>query len=377
MLQPLSSQWTPTRLTLECVDIETETHDVKSFHLRVLPNAAGEAPLCLHRPGQFLTLRLRHGDMLVPRSYTIASPPSRPMLLTLTVKRDPHGLVSRYLHDVLRIGERLAAQGPGGSFDLFSVAPRRHIVMLSGGSGITPMMAMLRYLQDRRETGYRVSFLHSARSPADLLFRDELTAIAARGGAKLGFICERDALPGMEAGFLTRDMLQAHVPDLHDCTVLTCGPAPYMRAVRAMLGEAGFDMAHYHEESFGDPAERRNPDGATPESLRPDGGEPAASAVPPPVDHQPANAGQNLVHFTLSGKAAPYRPGETILDVASREGIAVPTNCQMGLCGTCKAHCSAGQVAMDDTEGLAPGELEQGMVLTCCGRPQGAVSIAL
>lgn len=382
MEQQVCGNWPTGRWDLECVDIEPETHDVKTFHFRVRAREGDANPLCLHRPGQFVTLRLRHGDKLVPRSYTVSSSPSRPMLMTLTIKRDPNGLVSRFMHDRLDVGDVLPISGPSGFFDLISVKPRKNIVMLSGGSGITPLMSMLRYIHDTRAGEYNVTFLHAARSAEDLIFRRELELIAGRSKSKLGFVCERDAEAGMDQGFLTRELLERRAPDILDSTVLTCGPAPYMAAVKAMLREMGFDMAHYHEESFGDPAERQNPAGASPDSLIPDfvsakeGGAlpPAAEDV---AENDAATGGASEIHFTVTGKTVTYEPGQTILDVASSAGIAIPTNCQMGLCGTCKQKCLDGVVNMDDTEGLEPGEEDLGFVLTCCGRPVGPVSIEL
>lgn len=371
-------KWPAGRWDLECVDIEPETHDVKTFHFRVRPGVDGDTPLCLHRPGQFVTLRLRHGEKLVPRSYTISSSPSRPHLMTMTIKRDPRGLVSRYMHDVLNVGDILPVSGPGGHFDLVSTTPRNSIVMLSGGSGITPLMSMLRYIHDTRTKDYDVTFLHSARTPDDIIFRRELELIAERTGAKIGFVCERGAEPGMDQGYLTREALEKHVPRILESTVLTCGPEPYMNAVKAILGEIGFDMAHYHQESFGDPAERENPEGATPESLTTD-----AIAAPEHLvhdDEHPAPDAQSdecEITFTVSDMTIPYKPGQTILEVATGAGIAIATNCQMGLCGTCKAQCLSGSVRMDDTEGLEPGEQDAGLVLTCCGRPTGPIQIEL
>lgn len=190
MEQAVLTNWPVGRWMLECVDMTQETHDVRSFHFRIRSKSGEPAPLCLHRPGQFVTLRLRVGDRLVPRSYTISSSPSRPMLMSLTIKRDPNGLVSRFMHDVFGVGDLLPVSGPGGSFDLVSVKPRDRLVMLSGGSGITPLMSMLRYIHDTRARNFDVVFLHSARRPSDIIFRRELDLIASTNDVKLGFICE-------------------------------------------------------------------------------------------------------------------------------------------------------------------------------------------
>ena len=378
MEQSVLNNWPVGRWVLECVDIGQETSDVSSFHFWLKSESGEPTPLCLHRPGQFVTLRLRAGDRLVPRSYTISSSPSRPMLMTLTIKRDANGLVSRFMHDEFKVGDLLPVSGPSGNFDLVSVKPRDRLVMLSGGSGITPLMSMLRYIHDTRSRNFDIVFLHSARTPDDIIFRRELELIASTNNVKLGFICERDAEQEVDGGYLTADILQRYVGNIHDCTVLTCGPAPYMDAVRAMLGRLSFDLEHYHEESFGDPSERDNPEGAGPKDLTVD-----EIAVTFPTQTQKTQSlqsielqsGANAITFNTSGKTVSYTPGQTILEVATREGIAVATNCQMGLCGTCKAIKREGVVDMDEEEGLTDTDRSEGYVLTCVGRPKGSLSI--
>ena len=362
---------------LRCVGIRSETHDVKTFSFRAEHH--GKPTLFFHKPGQFVTIRLAHEGQLVLRSYTIASSPSQPFTLQMTTKRDPKGLVSRFMHDHFSVGDFLPIHGPGGRFNLIDVKPRNNVLMLSGGSGITPLMSMLRYLNDTCEASHRITFLHAARTPADIIFRQELDLIAARTGATVGFICQSAAEEGMDQGFLTRDILLSRVPQVLDHTVLCCGPAPFMNAMKSILRDAGFDFTHYHEESFGSVAERDNPPAATPETLT------IADAPQTPstwVDGAAAlvaeaAAAENVITFAVSGRQVAYAPGETILDIASREGIAIPTNCQMGLCGTCKSGCRSGMVVMDEEEGLTEADRENRLVLTCCGRPQGAVTMDL
>lgn len=376
MLETEFHPWTRGKWMLRCVDIRPETHDVKTFSFRTEHN--GKPVLFLHKPGQFVTIRLAHEGQLVPRSYTIASSPSQPFTLQMTTKRDPNGLVSRFMHDHFSVGDLLPVYGPGGHFNFFDVKPRKDVLMLSGGSGITPLMSMLRYLSDTCDRDHRITFLHAARTPDDIIFRKELELIAECTGTTIGFICQSDAEEGMDQGFLTSDILSSRVPGLLDHTVLCCGPAPFMNAVKSILREAEFDLAHYHEESFGTTSERNNPASATPATLTMAEAPPAAASaetgVAPSVEAQLAG---NMIIFANSGRQVEYTPGETILDIASREGIAIPTNCQMGLCGTCKTGCSSGLVVMDEEEGLTDADRENGLVLTCCGRPHGAVTMDL
>ena len=105
MLETEFHPWTRGKWMLRCVDIRPETHDVKTFSFRTEHN--GKPVLFLHKPGQFVTIRLAHEGQLVPRSYTIASSPSQPFTLQMTTKRDPNGLVSRFMHDHFSVGDLL------------------------------------------------------------------------------------------------------------------------------------------------------------------------------------------------------------------------------------------------------------------------------
>ncbi|KKD61864.1 hypothetical protein RN22_04075 [Grimontia sp. AD028] len=373
-------------MTLECVDIASETHDVKSFYFRIVSDEQGPPLLWPHRPGQFVTLRLWYKGTLIPRSYTVSSPPTRPSLLSLTIKRDPAGLVSRFMHDRLSIGDRLSCTSPGGNFDLYSIKPRRKIVMLTGGAGITPAMSMLRYLYDMRATENEVIFIHSARTPDDIIFRDETLLMSKQSHTKVHYVCAQHAEPGMENGFLSKEILQRIVPDIHDSTILTCGPTPYMDAVKSMLNEIGVDMNNYHEESFGDPSKRFNPGGATPKTLDLGCSESTTKSDSPrfhednatsEIPDLAADTEDCTVRFSISNQTLTYSPQETLLQVATRAGIAVATNCQMGLCGTCKAKCTAGNVVMDTTEGLTDEDMSNGYVLTCVGRANGLIDLEL
>ena len=149
-------------------------------------------------------------------------------------------------------GQRISADGPFGVF-----TPVRHpsakYLFLSGGSGITPLMSMTRTLYDLGSDA-DVVFVHSARTPSDIIFRRELEAMASMlPSLRVVPVCERDAPRepwGGLRGLLSVEMLQLLAPDLAERIVFCCGPAPYMAAVRRMLGEVGFDMQNYHEESF-------------------------------------------------------------------------------------------------------------------------------
>jgi ferredoxin-NADP reductase len=343
---------------LECVHVRDETHDVRSFLLRPV-----EARSFRYRPGQFITLGLDIAGERIHRCYTLCSTPTRPDTLMITVKRVPGGRVSNWLHDHLRPGQRLSATGPAGQFCFPAgpvQAPARGQLYLSGGSGITPLMSMSRAWADLGLDA-DVQFIHAARTPQDIVFADELPWLARvlpRWRATL--ICEgRGTAPGYSGllGRLNLGLLRAQVPDLLEREVWCCGPGPFMAAVRAMLAEAGFDMARYHEESF-------SFESATPvEALAPAPLEPAA-------DGASATTGRRF-EIVLKSRGERFDCGadETVLKAAQRAGVRWPFSCASGVCGTCRTRKIAGEVDMNQGGGLRPREVAQGWMLPCCSKP--------
>lgn len=332
---------------LLCVDAVSVTHDVRSFVLE-----APRSPGFGFRPGQYLTVSLDIDGRPMERCYTIASSPTRPRLITLTVKRVPGGPVSNWLHDHLGAGDRLHVRGPIGRFTMLDHPSPRYL-FLSAGSGITPLMSMTRALQDL--PGPRdVAFVHSARTPRDIIFREELAALERVGGwLSVTTVCEEDSPDQTWTGHrgrLSGRVLRSAVPDLTEREIFTCGPEPYMRAVRELLAEARVDPARCHEESFA-----------------------LAGSAPGAYD---AGPGQTLdvgfaVEFRRSGRMVHCEPGRTVLDAALRAGVNLPFSCAEGMCGTCKSTLLDGEVEMHHAGGIRPREIAENKFLPCCSTPLG------
>ena len=327
---------------LICRAVLPVTRDVRTFVL----GPAGPR-LFSFRPGQYLAVTTPAGS----RCYTISSPPTRPHLLAITVKRTPGGPVSSWLHDEFRPGMSVSAAGPYGGFSC-AAYPAQSYLFLSAGSGITPVMSMTRTLADLASDA-EVTFIHSARTPSDLIFAAELTAMAAASPRlRLAFVCE-DA-PADWAGYrgrLSRETLAAVVPDLPARDVFACGPDGYMESVRALLAEAGFDFRRYHEESF------------TFERLA------AAPGAGPPAAGDSASGTAFSVEFTRSGRTVACPPGTFVLDAALRAGLTVPSSCGEGVCGTCKSTLVSGSVDMAHNGGIRPREIAARKILLCCSTP--------
>lgn len=349
-------RWNPDaddRLT--CIATWEETHDVRTFLL-----AASEPRSFAYRPGQFVTFTLpieQQGEP-VSRCYTLASSPTRPDAVSITVKRVPGGPASNWLHDHLRPGMSLPAAGPMGDFTN-AASPARAFLFLSGGSGITPLMAMARHACDRA-LDQDILFVHSARTPDDIIFRDELMLMARRHPRfRPVFVCEEDGRFERWAGHrgrLTLSMLRTIAPDLSARETYCCGPAPYMAAVRALLAEAGYDMARYHQESF-DFAELAAEEPAL-----------AAEVISAEAAQAPALPTYQVL-FAKSGRTIECAGDVTVLDAARRAGLRLPSSCTKGVCGTCKSKLVSGSVDMTPAGGIRQREIDAGMVLLCCSRP--------
>jgi ferredoxin-NADP reductase len=243
--------------------------------------------------------------------------------------------------------------GPMGEFNCVDHAsPNGKYLLMSAGSGITPLMSMARSFHDLAlETD--VLFLHSARSPADIIFREELAIMSRTPGFRAVPICEHDSpgesWPGLR-GRISQAMLALVAPDFLEREVFACGPAPYMAGVRAMLRQAGFDMARYHEESFKF------------EELAP-----SDAAVSPPANTDVVPVYK--VEFTKSRRVIEVPADMHVLAAARAAGMRLPSSCTKGRCGTCKSRLVSGEVSMQHQGGIRQREIDQGMVLICCSKP--------
>ncbi|WP_372877247.1 glycine-betaine demethylase subunit GbcB [Pseudomonas sp.] len=359
-LNPVTTQtWSNGRHMVRCVKVIQETWDVRTFCFM-----AAQPVLFFFKPGQFVTLELEIDDQPVMRSYTISSSPSVPYSFSISVKRMPGGKVSNWLHDNLQEGQELAVHGPVGLFNAIDF-PADKVLLLSGGVGITPVMSMARWFYDTNANVDMV-FVHSARTPKDVIFHRELEHMAARiNNFSLHIICEKHGLGEAWSGYrgyLNQKMLELMTPDFMEREIFCCGPTPYMNAVKHLLESNGFDMQHYHEESFG----------ATPPEIRAEVKELAAEAAdaePVPV------ADQHQVAFVATGKSIRIDPGETVHAAAAKLGLHIPKACGMGICGTCKVMKTAGEVSMEHNGGITDEDVAEGYILSCCSVPQGDVVI--
>ncbi|MBU2957786.1 hybrid-cluster NAD(P)-dependent oxidoreductase [Paracoccus sp. 1_MG-2023] len=338
---------------LECVMVTPETRDCATFTFRAPSGAWFD-----YSPGQFITLDLPVPGGNVQRTYTISSSPSRPLSISVTVKAQPDSVGTRWMLDKLRPGMRLRAFGPAGIFS-FHRHPARKYLFISAGSGITPMMSMTTWAWDQPQDT-DIVFVHAARTPSEIIFRDRLEQFSSRvPGVQLRFTVEElepyRTWHGYQ-GRLSQIMLGLMAPDYLDREVFCCGPEPFMQAVREMLASLGYDMDRYHQESFGAPV--------------------ATLAEAPVLDDvSPDEDARAQVVFAGSGVAAACSETDTVLAVAKRAGLNIPSGCTFGLCGTCRIRKLSGEVHMVHNGGISDEDIEEGWILACCANPMGRIEV--
>ncbi|MFQ5931279.1 MAG: 2Fe-2S iron-sulfur cluster-binding protein, partial [Nitrospiraceae bacterium] len=329
--------------------VRNETPNVKTF--RLVHPVGGTIPFS-YMAGQFLTLAIEPGGKPTKRSYTIASTPTRPDAIEITVKREDHGLVSRYLHDEVKAGSTLNLSAPSGTFT-FTGREHDSIVLIAGGVGITPMISVVRYLTDQKWGG-DIFLLITHRTPSDYIFQTEIEDLKQRH-ANLRVITTMSRPDGAWSGLtgrITKELIRESVPNIASRRVHICGPVPMMDDVKAMLAELHVPPEQIKIEAFGTVKRK-----------------PTAAPVAVPCD----SAGS--VTFTLSGKCGELSADKTILDIADDVGVAIDNACRSGTCGSCKVKLLSGKVTMEVEDALDPEEKADSIILGCQAKAEKAVVV--
>lgn len=275
------------------------------------------------RAGQFLTVMVEIDGVEHRRAYSLCTAPHEGRV-AVTVKK--LGLVSSYLNERARVGDRLRILGPSGSFG--DAATGDEVVLIGGGSGVTPLMSIARSVLHRNPRA-RISLILGNRTREDVIFYDALGALES----------ERFSV---EHVFGDRFVAELPVSDGH---YFLCGPAPMMAATREQLLGLGVPRTRIHEETFSSPTQKK-------------------TRLP--------TASQRI---TIGAREATATPGQTLLEAGLSAGISMPFSCTMGGCGACRVKLLAGDVEMEEPTCLTAAEREEGYVLACVARAHSPVAI--
>jgi ferredoxin-NADP reductase/MOSC domain-containing protein YiiM len=338
-----------------------ESASVESVYLAD-PGGAAVPPAL---PGQFLTLRLPATAGAVPllRSYSLSGPPGGKDY-RVSVKREPHGVGSQFIHDRLRVGDELDAAAPRGTFLLRAgTAP---VLLISAGVGATPVLAMLNALA-AAGSDRDVWWLQGARNRAEEPFAAESRSLVESlpSGHRHIWYSRPDRSDVHGRDYQTAGRMSAAVlSELglpRDADAYLCGPAGFMAQVSAALASLGVDGTRIHTEIFG----------AAPSTTP--GIAPAAARPPHPPSGRPGDGPE--VAFARSGLTVRWDDGyASLLELAEACDVPVRWSCRTGVCHTCETAVLSGTVryAPDPVDDPADGS-----ALICCSRPHGDLTLDL
>jgi ring-1,2-phenylacetyl-CoA epoxidase subunit PaaE len=318
-----------------------------------------------YAPGQYVALRsgLASPDGTeLRRSYSICQPPVRGEL-KVAIKRDVGGVFSTWANERLEPGMQIDVMSPQGTFTTdLTAAEHKHFAAIAAGSGITPLMALIRTILGATEHA-RFSLVYTNRTSLDVMFLEELADLKDRYRERLALhhvLSREERTSELLSGRIDDEkidgILQYLVPPGDVDEWFLCGPFDLVELCRGKLGDAGVDRSAVHFELF--------------TTGRPEYG--SAGAVGRPADRE-AGVNASTVKFTLDGRTStvviPERQAESILNAALRVRTDVPFACAGGVCGTCRAKLVDGTVRMTENYALEPEELDAGYVLTCQSHP--------
>ncbi|QNG17950.1 ferredoxin--NADP reductase [Rhodococcus triatomae] len=299
-----------------------------------------------YAPGQFLTVRIpseRTG--WVARCYSLASSPFTGERPKVTVKRTVDGYGSNWLCDNISAGDALEVLPPSGVFTPPDL--NENLLLFAAGSGITPVMSILG--SALAVGSAKVVLVYANRDESSVIFAEELRALAAAHPERLTVVHWLESVQGLP----TSAQLAATARAFADHRAFTCGPGPYMDAVREACSALGMPRDRVHAEVF--------------TSLT---GDPFADLPTPELDDaDTADAASATVVLDGREHELAWPRKSTLVEVMLSKGLDVPYSCREGECGSCACTVTSGEVAMDAVGMLEPEDIAAGYVLGCQARP--------
>jgi ring-1,2-phenylacetyl-CoA epoxidase subunit PaaE len=339
---------------LRVAEIVPETSEANSIRFEIPPELRERFTF---KAGQHLTLRATLNGEEVRRNYSLCTAPDENDWL-VTVKRIGGGLFSNWVGDQLKVGDIVDVMPPHGSFTTeFAAANKRHLVGIAGGSGITPVMSLIKTTL-KCEPQSQFTLLYGNRDSSSVIF---LEALAALKDKHLGrfeiyhFLDQEEQDIDLFNGMLDRarceEAIEHLVPDAAEVDGwFICGPGPMMDAAEGVLLDRNIAKERIHIERF--------------TADRPPG------SVTREIAELQTKAEGVTVSVTLDGRTrkVPFTQGN-ILDSARASGLPAPFACKAGVCATCRAKVTKGKVEMAARYGLTDEEVADGYVLTCQSVP--------
>ncbi|NDK55898.1 ferredoxin--NADP reductase [Pontibacter fetidus] len=343
--------------TLKIADITRETSDAVTLHFEQPQNQTIN-----YKPGQFLTLIIPFEGKKERRSYSLSSTPHENNL-SVTIKRVPGGKVSNYLLDNATVGQEIEVMEPLGNFCITcDAAETRNVILLGAGSGITPLMSILKGVL-REEPNSKVTLLYGNRDENSVIFKDQLEQLRANNPDRLQIAyiysqpkqdCEYRGR--MNQSLIIKILERLQLSKISNGLYFMCGPEGMMDEVKKALHVLHVPAERVFRESFVSTKLAGEPDSD---------GHGDVSAT----DQDEIVTQTVTIIYEGSEYSVTVNPDQTILEAALDQDVDLPYSCQAGLCTACRGKCLSGKVHLDEREGLSDAELDEGYVLNCVGHP--------
>ncbi|CAM4109035.1 2Fe-2S iron-sulfur cluster-binding protein [Zobellia nedashkovskayae] len=303
-----------------------------------------------YKPGQFITLHFPIADQIHKRAYSFSSNPFTDKDLKITIKRVENGLVSNYIHDYLKVGDKLLIDKPNGSFFIEpEKKQQKSYVFFAAGSGITPIFSIINSVL-QKEIKSSIVLVYANRFFESIIFHEELVELQKQYGDrfKIEYLISKNApaKPHYHKGLIT-DALVVGILDKYKLSFkngeyMICGPFGFMEAVKSILNVNGVSPSRIKEELFKRPDTVIQSDGM-----------------------------MSKVQIQLNGTSHELNiaNNKSILQAAMAQNIDMPYSCRSGMCSTCLASCVSGKVNMTDGHFLGQKEVDAGKILTCISYP--------
>ncbi|MET3877332.1 2Fe-2S iron-sulfur cluster-binding protein [Chitinophaga sp. OAE865] len=309
-----------------------------------------------YKPGQFINITLEINGAPVTRSYSLSSLPGEDARPSVTVKKIKGGLMSSYIVDNASLIQHWQVTGPWGSF---TPAPgtyhKDHVVLLAGGSGITPLFSIARSVINASQHT-AVTLIYSSRTKEEIIFREAIEEWATRHQGRVNVyhaisqpgdndVTHPAVIKGRINKLVARKLIKSIVGDaINAAHYFLCGPAELMKMHKDMLEAQQVQDDNIYMEWFAPGQE---------------------------ADHDPlpGNMQEVLLHFFEQSNLLEVHPGKSILAAALEEKIPLPYSCKSGTCGRCAARLTSGKVNMTGNYALRKPDLEAGLILLCQSYP--------
>ncbi|GAB2498690.1 ferredoxin--NADP reductase [Algoriphagus taiwanensis] len=340
-------------LPLKVREVVKETSDTVTIYFEQ------PEPYLDYKPGQFLTLVMDFEGKEQRRSYSLCTSPFVDPFPGISVKRVPGGLFSNYLNEKVFPGKTINVLKPLGNFTTdFHSQNRRHFFLIAGGSGITPLMGILKSVLVNEPQSV-ITLIYCSRNEEQIIFKKQLDLLQKANSDRLNIIHNlsqpSEGWTGLK-GRLSADLLRelfakAEFEKRYEEVYFLCGPDGIMDTAEEVLDKLGVEKGRVHRESFFSAAAHQA--------------------------HEDALKGINHgiltrdVRVILEGEehVVTVNPGKTILESGLESGLNMPYSCQSGLCTACRGRLLSGEVKMDEDAGLSDKEKEAGYILCCVSRP--------